>query len=645
MKKKNEVKINNFNANKRMIYLFCSKILKLIKYKRECVIMINVLLVEPNYKNKYPPIGLMKLATYFRMKGYNVIFFKGDLKDLAVDLLCSDFFLDIAFIDNSVFWNLYYPQIFNFIRSGHFKYISTEPLLIRDDVFTLLKCYRQKYRDKDYFVNPKFDIVAVTTLFTFYWDITIDTINFVKRLCKNLSNVLVGGILATILPDRVFEATGLSPHVGLLDKSFIFSDYDGDYNNDDDDVIIDTLPLDYSILEEIDYIYPVSNAYFVHTTRGCPNSCSFCAVPKLEPIYCDYKSIKECIAYTDELFGAKKDLLLMDNNVLASTSYDTIIDDIKLCGFGYNSTYVPPDEYSIAIRNLRAGYNDRAYIKKIVKLYNKFFEQLKEPVKNALYDFINDKYCLYYYSATKEAILDIDVYMSLHNIKLRKSRLQKRFIDFNQGVEAKLVTSNNMSKLAETSIRPLRIAFDHWVLRDVYKKAIISAVQNNITSLSNYILYNHNDTPNELYLRLKLNVELCEELNANIYSFPMKYHPIDDPNFFSNRNYQGMHWNKKYIRAVQCMLNTTKGKVGRGLSFFNFNFGANLDEFNMLLLMPEMFIIHRNKFKVLIDNWWTAFNMLSEEQQVIVKNIIFTNDFNVLTRDDTINLFLRYYKM
>ena len=38
----------------------------------------RVLLLEPNYKNKFPPIGLMKLATYFRMRGDDVIFYKGD---------------------------------------------------------------------------------------------------------------------------------------------------------------------------------------------------------------------------------------------------------------------------------------------------------------------------------------------------------------------------------------------------------------------------------------------------------------------------------------------------------------------------------------------------------------------------------------
>ena len=45
----------------------------------------KVLLVEPNYKNKYPPMGLMKIATYYRNLGDDVTFFKGDLRDLVLD--------------------------------------------------------------------------------------------------------------------------------------------------------------------------------------------------------------------------------------------------------------------------------------------------------------------------------------------------------------------------------------------------------------------------------------------------------------------------------------------------------------------------------------------------------------------------------
>ena len=38
---------------------------------------MRVLLVEPNYKNKYPPMGLMKISTYHKMRKDEVRFVKG----------------------------------------------------------------------------------------------------------------------------------------------------------------------------------------------------------------------------------------------------------------------------------------------------------------------------------------------------------------------------------------------------------------------------------------------------------------------------------------------------------------------------------------------------------------------------------------
>lgn len=45
----------------------------------------NILLIEPNYKNKFPPIALMKLATYHKRLGDKVIFYKGEFKDFIIE--------------------------------------------------------------------------------------------------------------------------------------------------------------------------------------------------------------------------------------------------------------------------------------------------------------------------------------------------------------------------------------------------------------------------------------------------------------------------------------------------------------------------------------------------------------------------------
>jgi hypothetical protein len=123
-----------------------------------------------------------------------------------------------------------------------------------------------------------------------------------------------------------------------------------------------------------------------------------------------------------------------------------------------------------------------------------------------------------------------------------------------------------------------------------------------LKDFSNYLLYNFDDHPDDLYLRLKINVDLCDELKVSIYSFPMKFHPIRktadmDEDFSHNRDYIGKYWNRKYIRAIQAILNSTKGKIGRGTSFFKEAFGENIDEYHKLLVMPEVMIIYRFFFK------------------------------------------------
>ncbi|MBP7509179.1 MAG: hypothetical protein KA807_15305 [Prolixibacteraceae bacterium] len=613
----------------------------------------RVLLIEPNYKNKYPPMGLMKLATYYRRLEDDVRFFKGNLKEFVARLLCEEFFDEVA--DYSL--GKYFPKLIEYIKTGKYEPLNAIPDFRNSELDIKIKEYRLRYKTEDF---PKFDVVAISTMFTFYWNETVNTINFAKKFCNHDGRMLVGGIASTILPDEIKKETGIDPHIGLLNIPGIL--------DDDNKDIIDELPLDYSILDEIDYRYSSNNAYFGYMTRGCVNKCDFCAVPRLEPDYKDYIGLKQQIKQTEERFGAQKDLLLMDNNIFASQCFDKIIDEIKECGFAKGATYMPPSEYSIAIDNLKAEYNVRAYRKKMIGIYDSLSEKMSEEDAGDFYLKREMQNLLYAEVATKDNILAFDdIVRPMYDKAFRKVK-RTRYIDFNQGVDARLVTDAKMAKLSEINIRPLRIAFDHYSMSKVYINAIKIAAKHGITNLSNYLLYNYQDKPEELYHRMRINIDLCEELGVTIYSFPMKYHPIDDPDYFRNRDYIGKHWNRKFIRAIQAVLNATKGKIGKGKSFFEEAFGKDIDEYNKILWMPEAFIIYRRKYDEelrirladrykshyddesnLVNEWWAKFKALDEKQLHVAKGIIASNQFSdediENCRDKLVREVLEYYQI
>ena len=259
-----------------------------------------------------------------------------------------------------------------------------------------------------------------------------------------------------------------------------------------------------------------------------------------------------------------------------------------------------------------------------------------------LYD-LNDIHTM-----TADNILAADDFFAPQFEALYKNKPKARYVDFNQGIDSRLINEENIQKLSEIPIRPLRIAFDHWELRDTYENAVRLAARHGITHLSNYLLYNFTDKPIELYYRMKMNVNLCEELGISIYSFPMKYHPIQDSRYFRERTYLGEHWNRKFIRSVQAILNSTKGKIGRGKSFFEEAFGADERGFWERMYMPEAMIIYRFHYKEngIEPQWWEDFNNLSRAKKKQLMKIVEANDFDdigSLTSDDDILSVLRYY--
>lgn len=626
----------------------------------------KVLLLEPNYKNKYPPMGLMKLAMYYRLQGDDVVFWKGEFNDFIVEELTRDYLaqcegvcqtLGLTSGPGSLMNKLMAetPAIKDFIRTGKIVPDSNLDQLAMSMVWLhgWLQEYRKRFKTKWYLDHPRWDIVCVTTLFTFYWDITIKTIEFAKKICKDWShNVQIGGILASVVPGRVKEVTGIAPHCGVLNVTHFHGD--PVLKKPFDKTVIDALPLDYSILDEVDYQYPETDAFYGYATRGCVNHCSFCVVPLLEPEYKDFIPLRERIAYTTKEFGEQRNLLLLDNNVFASARFNEIIDDIREQGFGRGNKYVRPNQLEIAVRQLKKKWNVRAYLRRAVRLLSEYRDWIeKNEAKESfdrLYSLLADNGLLHDYTATRVGVLAVykiigPAYAEWHK---RKTHPIVRIVDFNQGLDARLVTPEKMKKLSEIAIRPMRIAFDNWELRDKYVRAIRLGAENGIVNLSNYLLYNFTDKPRDLYCRLRLNIDLCDELGVNIYSFPMKYHPIKDEAYFSNRDFIGDGWNRKFIRAIQSILNSTHGKIGRGRTFFFKAFGRNEEEFEELLWMPESFIIKRWDAEIggLKAKWQKARQALSNEERKTAEKIVEDNVFvkeKIEKQSPKLSKFLSFY--
>lgn len=498
---------------------------------------MRVLLVEPDYKNKYPPMGLMKISTYHKMLGDEVRFVKG--VDPNVD---------------AAVW----------------------------------------------------DRIYITTLFTFDFSISAETILHYMRLVDDVSSLYVGGIMASLMPESIVEATG-------IDRSHILTGLFTDTSvvGDNNDINVDQLPLDYDILEDVNYKYPAGDNYFAYTTRGCPNHCSFCAVPILEPNFHVTNNIVEQIKIIDQKYGPKQHLLLLDNNVLNTPNLESLVDDLCAAGFGRGAKYVDPGTYNIVMMRYHNGDRAEFLDKKMIAYLDKFKKRIKSPEK--LDTFLQiiigaedaEDYAGY--------MLEYEDELSPIVEKYRSKTPKARYLDFNQGVDGRKINDDNMTQLARLAIKPLRIAFDDIKLKDTYCAAVRTAHRHGIKEISNYILFNYKDKPEDLYERLKINIELNRELGIQIFSFPMKYSPINR----TDRSYIGVNWTKKSIRAISAILQVTKGVVAAGSDFFYKAFGNTLEEYFELLAMPRELIMFRHHFEEngTTASWKKLYQAMSDEQK------------------------------
>ena len=193
----------------------------------------------------------------------------------------------------------------------------------------------------------------------------------------------------------------------------------------------------------------------------------------------------------------------------------------------------------------------------------------------------------------------------------------KRRVDFNQGVDARILVKSPMflKEISTICISPLRIAFDHVGMRKIYEQAVRMAADNAIVNLSNYMLYNFMDSPTDLYERMRMNIELNRELGIRIWSFPMRYQPVN----LKDRSHVGRNWNPYFLRSFQIMLQATRGIVSGSADFFARAYGGGENEFERLLTLPHGFIFHREHYekgagKAVRDEYEAARRRLSKRQ-------------------------------
>jgi len=309
---------------------------------------MHILLVEPAYYTRYPPLGLLKLASYYRLQGNSVELIRG----------CS-------------------------------------------------------------FPHKKPDKVCVTSLFTWGWKEVWEAVRYYKSLFPS-AEICLGGIYASLMPEHAKLSGADQVHIGLVKEAE------------------DLLPA-YDLVPQWQWS-------ILFASRGCPNHCSFCAVPRLEG------RLNSCKASIKHLvYPGHKRLILWDNNILASPSWNSVVAEAQELGIA---------------------------------------------------------------------------------------------VDYNQGLDARLVTSEVARTLSKLKMPCVRLAYDFKVKGKYVKKAIELVISTGIRGreIFVYVLYNFNDTPDDFFERVR------DVLTWGAVVFPMRFEPLDS---MTRNKHISPSWDKNRLEMIE----------------------------------------------------------------------------------------------
>ena len=166
-------------------------------------------------------------------------------------------------------------------------------------------------------------------------------------------------------------------------------------------------------------------------------------------------------------------------------------------------------------------------------------------------------------------------------------------IDFNQGMDCRLLTEKKADVIAGLPWEAIRFAFDGMHEDGHWQRAVRMMAARGGRDFRTYLLYNFTDTPEDFWYRIRENAVLAEELGVLMRGFPMRYQPIRE----IDKGHVGEHWSRRQRDGFPRLMGQFSGPSGfltfggpmwTPLEEFEFWFTDSAETFARMLSYPKL---------------------------------------------------------
>jgi len=198
-------------------------------------------------------------------------------------------------------------------------------------------------------------------------------------------------------------------------------------------------------------------------------------------------------------------------------------------------------------------------------------------LKKSIKPFVWDKH-------TKIIFFDNNFLANKYHMDIFKELIDyDKKIDFNQGIDARLITRSVAKMIASLKLdSTIRLAFDSQDQQKHVKRAIDHLLEEGIKKrdIFVYTLFNYTDTPDEFFNRV------LEILNWGVVCYPMRYESLYT---IEKNSYISPHWDVTKIELVQ----NARRVIGYGGAFPAYE--GLVNKFNNAASFEEAFELYEGK--------------------------------------------------